>query len=532
MQQMAARRVGRRSFSFLWTPAMNAPFHDPLRTLSAEARELSATAGTPMLSPDLLPGLAQFVDALALLAIGWFSLLSHVSHTSKEWRFGVLVVALGTILATRVLKALDAYEFDSLEHWPTGVARSTIGLCLTFGALCCTLWLIGSSIGPTYGWLKPWILGSLMAMAATRLAYLFFIMRWRSRGGLERRVAVVGSGRVAQSLLSALADDPDVVITGVYDDLECDASGTCAGHAVRGSLDDLIDHCRKDGTTSICVALPLSQERRIATILERLVVVPADVRLCPDAYGVGLGPMAVSHLGNVTLLNVRDLPLGGWRLVIKEIEDRLIAAAVLALVAPLFAIIAIAIRLDSPGPVFFRQMRHGYNNRLIRVLKFRTLYDHASDPNAEKLSDDEDPRVTRVGAVLRRTMLDELPQFVNVLRGEMSVVGPRPHAMAAKAGGLLYRDAVPDYDARHRMKPGVTGWAQVNGWRGDTKTVEQIRQRVAHDLHYIEHWSVMMDLKIVIMTALMALRALSFTSREARRHAMPLADAGRSGPSS
>jgi Undecaprenyl-phosphate glucose phosphotransferase len=485
-----------------------------------------------MLSPDLLPGLAQVVDAISLLAIGWLALLSQVSHTSKEWRFGVLVVALGTILATRVLKALDGYEFDALEHWPTGVARTTIGLCLTFGALCCILWLIGSSITPTRGWLKPWILGSLMVMASARLIYLFVIVRWRRRGGLERRIAVVGTGRVAQTFLTALEHDPNVVVTGVYDDLDSAANGVCAGHTVQGSLDRLIEHCRRDGTNSICIALPLSQERRIATILERLVVVPVDVRLCPDAYGVGLGAMSVSHLGNVTLLNLRQIPLGGWKLVAKEIEDRLIAAAVLALVAPLLVIIAIAIRLDSPGPVFFRQMRHGYNNRLIRVFKFRTLYDHASDPNAEKLSDDKDPRVTRVGAFLRRTMLDELPQFVNVLRGEMSVVGPRPHAMAAKAGGLLYRDAVPDYDARHRMKPGVTGWAQVNGWRGDTKTVEQIQQRVAHDLHYIENWSVMMDLKIVVMTALMALRALSFTAREARRHAMPLADAGRSGPSS
>src|SRR5262249_1039567 len=150
-------------------------------------------------------------------------------------------------------------------------------------------------------------------------------------------------------------------------------------------------------------------------------------------FGLSLGRFAVSHIGGITLLNVRNLPLGGWRLVAKEIEDRLLAACVLAMTAPLFAVIALAIQLDSPGPVFFRQLRHGYNNRLIGVFKFRTLYHHAADPNAERLSDERDPRITRVGAVLRRTMLDELPQFINVLRGEMSVVGPRPHAMAAKA---------------------------------------------------------------------------------------------------
>jgi Undecaprenyl-phosphate glucose phosphotransferase len=488
-------------------------------------------AAAPPTSPSILSGLAQFVDAAALLGIGWAALLASPSHASNEWRSGVLIVALGTILAARVLKTIGAYEFESFEHWSTGVGRSTIACCLTLVALCGILWLTGYSLANAKAWLEPWVMGSLAAMAVARFFYLGLIARWRKRGKLARHVAVVGTGRVAQRLLAALARDPSVVVTGVYDDLVSPRARTCMGYPVRGSLEDLIEECRTDGTAFICIALAFSEHERIESIIDRLSVVPADIRLCPDAFGLELGPLDVSHVSGMTLFNVRDLPLGGWRLVAKEIEDRVIAAVVLALTSPLFAIIALAIRLDSPGPVFFRQMRHGYNNQMIRVLKFRTLYHHAADLNAEKLADEKDPRVTRVGAFLRRTMLDELPQFVNVLRGEMSVVGPRPHAMAAKAGGLLYREAVPDYDARHRMKPGVTGWAQVNGWRGDTKTVEQIQQRVAHDLHYIEHWSVAMDLKIVVMTALMALRALSSTARDVRRHAMPLADAGRPRPS-
>lgn len=506
---------------------MNGPFNDLIEPIQDER----ISAAPMALSPSILSGLAQFVDSVALLFIGWAAILDEASHRSNEWRFGVLIVALGTILGARILKAIGAYEFDSFEHWPTGVGRATIGTCLTLGALCGVLWLIGSRLIDARAWLEPWMLGSLGAMAVARLSYLVLIGHWRRRGVLSRRIAIVGTGAVAESLLSALASDPQIVVTGVYDDRAAAISAQCGEHRVRGSLDQLIEHCRTDGTTYICIALPFTESARIARILDRLSVVPADIRLCPDSFALGLGNVDVSHLSGVTLFNVRDLPLAGWRYIAKEIEDRLIAAFVLVLTSPLFALIAIAIRLDSPGPVFFRQMRHGYNNQLIRVLKFRTLYHHASDANAEKLADDRDPRVTRVGRFLRQTMLDELPQFVNVLRGEMSVVGPRPHAMAAKAGGLLYREAVPAYDARHRMKPGVTGWAQVNGWRGDTKTVEQIRQRVAYDLHYIEHWSIAMDLKIVIMTALLALRALSSTAREARRHALPMADAGRSGPS-
>lgn len=172
------------------------------------------------------------------------------------------------------------------------------------------------------------------------------------------------------------------------------------------------------------------------------------------------------------------------------------------MITPLLAAIAALIRLDSPGPVLFRQKRHGLNNELIEVLKFRTMYHHASDPNAAQLTRRNDPRVTRIGAFLRRTSLDELPQFINVLRGEMSVVGPRPHAVSAKAGGLLYADAVRNYNWRHRMKPGITGWAQVSGWRGETERVEQIQKRVEHDIYYIENWSVLMDLQIILSTIL------------------------------
>jgi len=160
------------------------------------------------------------------------------------------------------------------------------------------------------------------------------------------------------------------------------------------------------------------------------------------------------------------------------------------------------IKLDSPGPIFFKQKRYGFNNELIEVWKFRSMYHHATDKNAEQLTRKNDPRVTRLGAFLRRTSLDELPQFINVLRGEMSIVGPRPHALSAKAGRVLYQEAIKYYDARHRVKPGITGWAQVNGWRGETETIEQIQKRVEFDLYYIENWSVWFDLKIIVRTIL------------------------------
>jgi exopolysaccharide biosynthesis polyprenyl glycosylphosphotransferase len=167
---------------------------------------------------------------------------------------------------------------------------------------------------------------------------------------------------------------------------------------------------------------------------------------------------------------------------------------------PLMLVIAILIKLDSPGPVFFRQMRYGFNNQTINVLKFRSLRVEEQDETAESLVTKDDPRVTRVGAFLRRTSLDELPQMLNVLKGDMSMVGPRPHAMRAKAGGRYYESVVAQYAARHNVKPGITGWAQVNGWRGETDTEDKILKRVEFDLHYIENWSILFDLRIIMKT--------------------------------
>jgi Undecaprenyl-phosphate glucose phosphotransferase len=248
--------------------------------------------------------------------------------------------------------------------------------------------------------------------------------------------------------------------------------------------------------------MPLSVDRAITDTMNKLSLLPVDVRLCPDAFGLGLGEVQVSHLGGLTFLNVINRPLRDWQWIAKEIEDRVLAAAILTMVSPLMLVVALLIKLDSPGPVFFRQKRYGFNNQLIEIWKFRSMHHDLQDVDAEQLTRRNDPRITRVGAFLRRTSLDELPQFINVLRGEMSIVGPRPHAPRAKAGTLLYTDAVRYYDARHRVKPGITGWAQVNGWRGETDTIEQIRKRVEHDLHYIDNWSIRLDLKIIARTAL------------------------------
>ncbi|MHA1524670.1 MAG: exopolysaccharide biosynthesis polyprenyl glycosylphosphotransferase, partial [Alphaproteobacteria bacterium] len=216
--------------------------------------------------------------------------------------------------------------------------------------------------------------------------------------------------------------------------------------------------------------------------------------------GLKFLPRAYSYIGSVPFFDILDKPLQGWSTVVKAIEDRCLAAVALVLAAPVMALVALAIKLDSKGPVLFRQNRYGFNNELIGLYKFRSMYTDQTDANAERLVTRGDPRVTRVGRFIRRTSLDELPQLFNVLTGRLSLVGPRPHAIMAKAADRLYNDVVDGYFARHRVKPGITGWAQVNGWRGETDTAEKLERRVEHDLYYIENWSVLFDLYILCIT--------------------------------
>jgi exopolysaccharide biosynthesis polyprenyl glycosylphosphotransferase len=207
------------------------------------------------------------------------------------------------------------------------------------------------------------------------------------------------------------------------------------------------------------------------------------------------------------MLKLFDRPISGWSYVVKLIEDQLLAVSALALTAPLFLLIAAAIKLDSPGPVFFKQKRFGFNDSVILVWKFRTMRTECADTREEAGTTKNDPRVTRVGRILRKSSLDELAQLINVVRGEMSVVGPRPHVLAGEARGQHYQDVVNCYAARHKVKPGITGWAQVNGWRGHTDTVEKIRKRVEYDMYYINNWSPWFDVYIIIRTFRAVFRA-------------------------
>ncbi len=470
----------------------------------------TAIAPRPISVP-IMAGVLRLVDLLVILCSGAAAYsIWLVEAPAVAWPQYAIVAAFGALIAINLFHLNNAYEFEILSQLGSSLRHTLTAWTAAAAILLALSFVTKTTEDYSRAWSILWFALAFVALGVTRLLIYNRIRRWAEEGRLYRNVVIVGAGAIGQRLLGYLAASPDagVRILGVFDDqLKQDAESLrahCAGYPVLGDLESLVEYVRNHPIDTVIVALPWSAERRLLGIFAKLRSLPVDVRLCPDAVGFHLKRPSVSYFGQITMFNVMDKPLADWPLLVKEAEDRVLAAAILVVIAPVMLIVATAIKLDSPGPVFFRQKRFGFNNQLIEVLKFRTMHHDQCDEHAERLATRNDPRVTRLGAFLRRTSLDELPQFMNVLRGQMSIVGPRPHALSAKAAGVPYQDAVREYASRHRVKPGITGWAQINGWRGETETLEQIRKRVEHDLYYIENWSLRLDLKIIALTVLAA----------------------------
>jgi polysaccharide biosynthesis protein PslA len=358
-------------------------------------------------------------------------------------------------------------------------------------------------------WVGTWFVFGYVANGLASAGLELFVRHSEAQGHSAKRVVVYGGGAHGRRFIEALARHPInyLRIEAFFDDRGRGVPDHIAGVSYRGSSDELIAFVRGQQIDEIFIALPWSADNRILDILRKFRHLPMPMRLAPDSTIVRAQSGGNPDLAVALAPIVRQPPLSPWGLFIKGLADRLVAAALLLLTSPLLAIIAIAIRCDSAGPILFRQPRLGFNNRPFSVLKFRTM--RASENPHETLKQARrcDPRLTWLGAVLRRWSLDELPQLFNVLMGDMSLVGPRPHPIWRQAGDLWDQGGtepleaiIHEYASRHRVKPGITGWAQVSGFRGETATVERMRQRVEHDLFYIDHWSLWFDLKILVLT--------------------------------
>jgi Undecaprenyl-phosphate glucose phosphotransferase len=451
------------------------------------------------LSPVMLSGLVRATDCLVILLAG---LLSHYTRFGDE----ALTPLAFYALAVTTLLTLNIFHLAGVYRGTTpGVLHAQAGrLLIAWLAVIALLLGLGFVTKTVQDlsrlWVGIWLIYGFVGLVLARGGLELLFRRWQRAGRLTRNIAIIGAGehgrRLAEHLRRA---DHGVRLLGLFDDRRERVPDYVAGYPVLGTIDDLLDLARDRPLDQVIVALPWSAEQRLLACMRKLRGLAVNVRLCPDHIGFHLPHRGVSHLGGVPLLNVFEKPLGGWNSVVKAIEDRVLAALILLLVAPLMLLIALAIKLTSPGPVVYRQARYGFYDEVIEVYKFRTMHVRDCDRGGPGLAQArrDDPRITPLGRILRRASLDELPQLLNVLKGDMSLVGPRPHAVAHN---VQYARLIDEYLARHRVKPGITGWAQVNGLRGETDTLAKMEKRVQHDLFYIENWSLGFDLRIILLT--------------------------------
>lgn len=464
---------------------------------------MQASVGFPSLRKDnrsRLSPTSYRILVSALVRLGDLLLIA-ISGLAAAWlRFPLGEVpailfaslAVGVLVAANVLQVFRVYDVHRLSVLHYQLPRLLPAWLISVGAVLVLLYINGTSQDLSRLWIGYWLLCGWGALIGSRVLLRSALAR-PGLNMLSHRVAVVGDAELVDACLDRLSTDTAAVRVKL---------------AVRLVGEQPISEEELHALEQRLIAREIDQvvlatssvQGVVEPVLERLRHEPVEVAWAPQAPGRSMVSLGVSTLGGQPLVRLRERPIDGGRYLLKDALDRGLALMALIFLAPLMLMIAAAIKLTSPGPVLYRQARCGFNREMINIYKFRSMYVHrcdALDGAQVQQAVRGDPRITPLGRLLRRTSLDELPQMLNVLRGEMSLVGPRPHAVAHDT---FYCRLIDNYLSRHRVKPGMTGWAQVNGHRGETDTLEKMTARVEHDLHYIENWSLLFDLRILALT--------------------------------
>jgi len=416
------------------------------------------------------------------------------------------VSLLAAIIVYICLRSWGMYPKDMMHDFPVrpGVLLAALAVAI-LAVLGVGLPFGQSEFVHAWVWAFVWISASFLLLMVNRTLANHVLARLTASGRFNMRLAVFGAGEIARRLHTHLANNKlGIALAGVFDDRRDEERLDSSGLEVTGKLDELLALGRSGQIDQIIIALPQAADRRIAQIARYLEQLPVSVHVVTHISSdlVDEGPAhKVSKLGPIGLLDVKSKPLADWAPMLKRLEDTVLSLAFLVATLPVFVLAAVLIKLESRGPVFFFQKRRGLNQKTIKVIKFRTMAVMEDGPDVRQATEN-DPRITRVGWWLRRTSLDELPQLINVLRGEMSIVGPRPHAIAHDEA---WEQLMSHYINRHQVKPGITGLAQVRGFRGHVDGQSSIEQRVRNDLEYIAKWSFWLDMKIIARTVLAVL---------------------------
>ncbi|MEO1136218.1 MAG: undecaprenyl-phosphate glucose phosphotransferase [Pseudomonadota bacterium] len=448
----------------------------------------------------LLGDIVQFIDFLLVIitSVG-VAFLYHtfVLETEFDIQYYVAAGIMGATGLTALMRRDGYYEFDQIALASRSIRAVVYRWALVLLGLLAFAFALKISENFSRVWLGAWSFAATVSVVTVRFCASAVVRRMSRDGGVfSRRVAVVGATSLGVKFAErATASPVGISIAGVYD---AGLSDTGDAHlaGVKGDLDDLAFAARNGEIDDIVIAVPRAAPADMSNLVRRLSILPVSIAICPNIHWLDHLGGEINDVGGVRVLSLYRRPLEGWGGVLKTIEDYVLGVAALILLSPLMLFIALAIRLQGKGPVLFSQKRHGFNNAVFKVYKFRTMT-VAEDGEEITQAKPGDKRITPVGRFLRRYSLDELPQLFNVIGGEMSLVGPRPHALAHNH---QYARAIENYSGRHKVKPGITGWAQVNGFRGETSENEQMADRVKYDLAYVDNWSLWFDIKILVLT--------------------------------
>jgi exopolysaccharide biosynthesis polyprenyl glycosylphosphotransferase len=431
----------------------------------------------------------QGVDLLALFA------MVPESHGRTVWGEALAVAA--PVLIVVALRLTGALNFPRGERLLPSLSFAGVIVAAVYAAVFVTGRALLGAAAPAFD--GPSIGLAAAAIMTLHLVWYQLTSRWRRKGLLTPNIAIIGATPIAHALILDLLTGQgagEVNVIGIFDDRHKRAPKEILGVPVLGPVESLLDHRALAAIERIVITVPQGAAQRVSELLERLSALPHEIVLVVEESD----KRASGRLGGLHLARMGGRHMVARRAAAKRAQDIIIGGLGLLAALPIGLAVALAVKLDSPGPVFFRQKRHGFNNEEIWVLKFRSMRHECADATAARQVTQNDDRVTRVGRVIRKLSLDELPQLINVLRGEMSLVGPRPHAVGMKSGGADAATLVNSYSHRHRMKPGLTGLAAISGSRGPVDDAESLRRRVMLDLSYIERQSVWLDLWIMAMT--------------------------------
>jgi putative colanic acid biosynthesis UDP-glucose lipid carrier transferase len=422
--------------------------------------------------------------------------------------FHGLYLLLGVVSFLISSQVFDEFELGTHKQWRRGTlfmhARNMLAAWLVVIGLVVLLgYASGLAKEFSVAVFRDWVLVTPIIMLVAHALTRYYIQRTHLKGR-TRRAIIVGAGDLGNRLGQRIANTRSLMIgvEGYFDDRGPDRQATDIASQCIGKLDDVADYIKQHNIDLVYITLPMTNQPRILSLVNSLRDSTASIYFVPDVFIFDLVQARLDDVNGIPVIAIFETPLTGINAVQKAIFDTVMASLILLLISPLLIVLALAVKLSSPGPVLFKQRRYGIDGDEITVYKFRSMT-VCEDGDTIRQASKNDQRTTRLGAFLRRTSLDELPQFFNVLQGRMSIVGPRPHAVAHNE---MYRKVIPGYMWRHKVKPGITGWAQVNGYRGETETLDKMEGRIRHDIDYLRNWSLSMDLYIILKTVWLVLR--------------------------